>query len=55
MSIVVICAISLLNNSETFAQNSSEKGSPVAASNQSQIVLQKLLQVIPLSQIIQSL
>lgn len=42
MSIVVICAISLLNNSETFAQNSSEKGSPVAASNQSQIVLSKV-------------
>jgi hypothetical protein len=42
MSIVVICAISLLNNSETFAQNSSGTGSPVAASNQSQIVLSKV-------------
>ena len=37
MSIVVICAISLLNNNETFGQNSSEAGGPVAASNQSQI------------------
>ena len=42
MSIVVICATSLLNNSEPFAQNSSEKVSPVAASNQSQIVLSKV-------------
>ena len=42
MSIVVICAISLLNNKETFGQNSSEVGRPVAASNQSQIVLSKV-------------
>jgi hypothetical protein len=42
ISIVVICAISLLNNSETFGQNSSEVGGPVAASNQSQIVLSKV-------------
>jgi len=42
MSIVVICAISLLNNNETFGQNSSEAGGPVAASNQSQIVLSKV-------------
>jgi hypothetical protein len=42
ISIVVICAISLLNNSETFGQKSSEVGGPVAASNQSQIVLSKV-------------
>ena len=42
MTIVVICAISLLNNNETFGQNSSEAGGPVAASNQSQIVLSKV-------------
>ena len=42
MSIVVICAISLLNNNETSGQNSSEAGGPVAASNQSQIVLSKV-------------
>ena len=42
MTIVVICAISLLNNNETFGQNSSKAGSPLAASNQSQIVLSKV-------------
>ena len=42
MTIVVICAISLLNNNETFGQNSSEAGGPSAASNQSQIVLSKV-------------
>ena len=42
MSIVVICTISLLNNNETFGQNSSEAGGPVPVSNQSQIVLSKV-------------
>ena len=42
MPIVVICAISLLNNSETFGQNSSGAGGPVSTSNQSQIVLSKV-------------
>jgi hypothetical protein len=42
MTIVVICAISLLNNNETFGQNSSEAGGPVVASNQNQVVLSKV-------------
>jgi hypothetical protein len=42
ISIVVICAISQLNNNETSGQNSSEWGGPVSASNQSQIVLSKV-------------
>ena len=42
ITIVVICAISLLNNNETFGQSSSKTGSPVPANNQSQIVLSKV-------------